>query len=126
MNSVWQRLDAKKARLDVLRPLRETSIRSLMSALDKQRNAQGVLSVVHADGIGQLPDSNAAEALAIINGPERFDLLFTDVVMPGGLNGRELAEQAMAMHPATASSADSPGVSTSRPWNWPSTARSTT
>lgn len=41
---------------------------SLMSALDKQRNAQGVLSVVHADGIGQLPDSNAAEALARLPG----------------------------------------------------------
>ena len=30
----WQRLDEKKARLDALRPLREISIRSLMSALD--------------------------------------------------------------------------------------------
>jgi TonB-dependent receptor len=41
---------------------------SLQSALDKQRNAQGVLSVVHADGIGQLPDDNAAEALARLPG----------------------------------------------------------
>lgn len=41
---------------------------SLQSALDKQRAAQGVLSVVHADGIGQLPDDNAAEALARLPG----------------------------------------------------------
>lgn len=41
---------------------------SLLSALDKQRSAQGVLSVVHADGIGQLPDDNAAEALARLPG----------------------------------------------------------
>lgn len=41
---------------------------SLQSALDKQRQAQGVLSVVHADGIGQLPDDNAAEALARLPG----------------------------------------------------------
>ena len=41
---------------------------SLLSALDKQREAQGVLSVVHADGIGQLPDGNAAEALARLPG----------------------------------------------------------
>lgn len=40
----------------------------LRSALDKQRNAQGVVSVVHADGIGQLPDNNAAEALARVTG----------------------------------------------------------
>ncbi|MEJ6004928.1 TonB-dependent receptor [Paucibacter sp. AS339] len=41
---------------------------SLRSALDKQQAAQGVVSVVHADGIGQLPDTNAAEALARIPG----------------------------------------------------------
>lgn len=41
---------------------------SLRSALDKQREAQGVVSVVHADGIGQLPDDNAAEALARLPG----------------------------------------------------------
>lgn len=41
---------------------------SLQSALDKQRAAQGVLSVVHVDGIGQLPDDNAAEALARLPG----------------------------------------------------------
>lgn len=41
---------------------------SLQSALEKQREAQGVVSIVHADGIGQLPDSNAAEALARLPG----------------------------------------------------------
>jgi CheY-like chemotaxis protein len=42
---------------------------------------------------------NAAEALAIIDGPERFDLLFTDVIMPGGLNGRQLATEALKRRP---------------------------
>ncbi len=41
---------------------------SLRSALDKQRAALGVLSVVHADAIGALPDNNAAEALARLPG----------------------------------------------------------
>jgi TonB-dependent receptor len=41
---------------------------SLRSALERQREAQGVLSIVHADGIGQLPDDNAAEALARLPG----------------------------------------------------------
>lgn len=41
---------------------------ALRSALDKQRNAQGVVSVAHADAIGQLPDANAAEALARLPG----------------------------------------------------------
>ncbi len=41
---------------------------ALRSALDKQRAAAGVVSIVHADGIGQLPDANAAEALARLPG----------------------------------------------------------
>ena len=41
---------------------------SLRGALDKQRQAVGVLNVVHADDIGQLPDNNAAEALARLPG----------------------------------------------------------
>ena len=30
---------------------------------------------------------------------EPFDLLFTDVVLPGGMNGRQLAEEARKLHP---------------------------
>ncbi|WP_416759446.1 TonB-dependent receptor [Roseateles sp. So40a] len=41
---------------------------ALRSALDKQTAATGVVNVVHADGIGQLPDNNAAEALARMPG----------------------------------------------------------
>ena len=39
-------------------------------------------------------------ALAIVNGGAAFDLLFTDIVMPGSMNGRQLAETLMAGHPA--------------------------
>lgn len=41
---------------------------SMDSALDVQQLADNIVSVVHADGIGQLPDSNAAEALQRIPG----------------------------------------------------------
>ena len=37
--------------------------------------------------------ANAAEALAIADGGARFNLLFTDVIMPGKMNGRQLAEE---------------------------------
>ena len=50
-------------------------------------------------GYDTLSASNAAEALAIIDGPERIDLLFTDVIMPGGLNGRQLATEALKRRP---------------------------
>ena len=50
-------------------------------------------------GYRTMAAGNAAEALAIIDGPERFDLLFTDVIMPGGLNGRQLATEALKRRP---------------------------
>ena len=50
-------------------------------------------------GYDTLAASNGAEALVIINGPERIDLLFTDVIMPGSMNGRQLAIEAQKRRP---------------------------
>ena len=44
---------------------------------------------------------NAAEALAIVDKRgAQFDLLFTDVIMPGAMNGRQLADEAGSVAPA--------------------------
>ena len=43
---------------------------------------------------------NGAEALALVKAGNPIDILFTDVVMPGGMNGIELANQAVAISPA--------------------------
>ena len=37
--------------------------------------------------------SNAAEALILVNAGVVFDLLFTDIIMPGAMNGRQLAQR---------------------------------
>jgi PAS domain S-box-containing protein len=42
---------------------------------------------------------DATSALAIIDSDRPLDLLFTDVVMPGGIDGRELAARARARRP---------------------------
>ncbi|MCC7267211.1 MAG: PAS domain S-box protein [Caulobacteraceae bacterium] len=42
---------------------------------------------------------NGPSALAILQGGAGFDLLLTDMVMPGGIDGRELAEAARALRP---------------------------
>jgi CheY-like chemotaxis protein len=38
-------------------------------------------------------------ALEVLDGDQRVDLLLTDVVMPGGVNGRQLANQAIRKRP---------------------------
>jgi signal transduction histidine kinase len=58
-----------------------------------------VVTQISRLGYDTLAANSAAEALAIINGPERIDLLFTDVIMPGGMNGRQLAVEAQTRRP---------------------------
>jgi CheY-like chemotaxis protein len=60
---------------------------------------QYVVTQISRFGYHTLAASNAAEALAIINGPERIDLLFTDVIIPGGMNGHQLAIEAVKRRP---------------------------
>jgi PAS domain S-box-containing protein len=42
---------------------------------------------------------NASDALAVLGDAERVDLLFTDMMLPGGVNGKELATEARAKCP---------------------------
>ena len=41
----------------------------------------------------------AAPALTILKTPDRVDLMLTDLIMPGGMNGVELAHSAVALRP---------------------------
>jgi CheY-like chemotaxis protein len=50
-------------------------------------------------GYQTLTAINASQALEQLNKCAAIDLLFSDVVMPGGINGYELAEQATAKYP---------------------------
>ena len=51
-------------------------------------------AIAQLGGLGYktLVAADAGAALAIVDQGAEFDLLFTDVIMPGGMNGRELAE----------------------------------
>ena len=57
-----------------------------------------VLAQLHSLGYVTLDAANAAEALALVRTGHAFDLLFTDVIMPG-INGRQLADEIAKVRP---------------------------
>jgi CheY-like chemotaxis protein len=52
-------------------------------------------------GYHVVPVENGAAALSVLGAGERFDLVFSDIVMPGEPNGIELARQVRHHHPET-------------------------
>ena len=54
-----------------------------------------VVTQVASLGYTTLEAANAAEALTIIDDDAGIDLLFTDVIMPGAMNGRQLVDEAL-------------------------------
>jgi two-component system, NtrC family, sensor kinase len=57
------------------------------------------VAVLHDLGHSILLARNGAEALALLTAGDPIDILFTDVVMPGGMNGIDLAKRAVAACP---------------------------
>ena len=50
-------------------------------------------------GYSVLSASDGAEALEILEHNDGIVLLFTDIIMPGGMNGRQLADRALELRP---------------------------
>jgi PAS domain S-box-containing protein len=51
-------------------------------------------AVLEQEGYTVVEASNASEALQVLDGhPDRFDMLFTDIIMPGHMNGVALAKE---------------------------------
>ena len=60
---------------------------------------QYVVTQIKSLGYAALEAANAADALTIIDADKDIDLLFTDVIMPGAMNGRQLADEAARRRP---------------------------
>ncbi len=58
-----------------------------------------VVAQLKSLGYDVLTAANATEALKIIDGAAKLDLLFTDVIMPGAMNGRQLSDAAAKLRP---------------------------
>ncbi|WFU15854.1 ATP-binding protein [Bradyrhizobium sp. CB3481] len=77
----------------------EHSDETILIVEDDPLVRQYVLAQINRFGFRTLAAGNAAEALALIDGAQRIDLLFTDVMLPGGVNGRQLATEAVKRRP---------------------------
>jgi PAS domain S-box-containing protein len=58
-----------------------------------------VIAQIASLGYRTLSAGGAEEALRLIRSEPAIDLLFTDVIMPGPMNGRQLVEEASKLHP---------------------------
>jgi PAS domain S-box-containing protein len=58
-----------------------------------------VVAQLQGLGYGTLASGNATEALAVVESGREFDLLFTDIIMPGPMNGRQLADEIARRRP---------------------------
>ena len=56
-----------------------------------------VITQIRSLGYRTLSAANACEALRLIQADPAINLLFTDVIMPGSMNGRMLGEEALQM-----------------------------
>ncbi|OCK55244.1 hybrid sensor histidine kinase/response regulator [Bradyrhizobium sp. LMTR 3] len=58
-----------------------------------------VITQIESLGYTTLEAANASDALRIIDNVPNVDLLFTDVIMPGVMNGRQLVDEALKRRP---------------------------
>jgi signal transduction histidine kinase len=58
-----------------------------------------VIAQLHSLGYRTVAATNGQDALAHLDSGRPFDLLFTDVVMPGGITGRQLADEVVRRRP---------------------------
>jgi PAS domain S-box-containing protein len=52
-----------------------------------------VVAQLHSLGYATISAANGPEALELVDQGVEFDVLFTDVIMPGGMSGRQLADE---------------------------------
>lgn len=87
--------------LDHDRRLLDKEIRSatLLVVEDDPDIRDLVIEALSERGYRVLSAADGNAALAVLRREPGIDLLFTDVVMPGGLNGTQLADMAIKMQP---------------------------
>lgn len=60
------------------------------------------VEMLHDEGFEVIEAEDGAQAVELIDGPDGFDLLLTDVQMPGPIDGIQVAFHARQRHPGIA------------------------
>jgi CheY-like chemotaxis protein len=66
---------------------------------DSESVRKVAVSILRGLGYQVLEAEDGPSALAILEGPDKIDLLFTDLIMPNGIDGEELLKQAHRLRP---------------------------
>nr|WP_247526401.1 PAS domain-containing sensor histidine kinase [Bradyrhizobium sp. 199] len=83
-----------------VQPLAKTRGHETILVVEDDPLVQGyVIAQLGSLGYRTLVAGDGASALALVDQGARFDLLFTDIIMPGGMNGRELADAVRLRRP---------------------------
>ena len=73
--------------------------RRILVVEDDERLRAYTVEILNELGYRVLEAPSGAAALEILERGRKVDLLFTDIVMPGGINGRQLADEAVRRRP---------------------------
>ena len=98
------RLGADAATAVARRPVKSTPVglEKILVVEDDPLVRKQIMTQLRSLGYDVTGAANGADALVMLKSISDFDLLLTDVVMPGGINGPQLAEQAHTLYPGLA------------------------
>jgi two-component system CheB/CheR fusion protein len=92
-------LDRSRAVTDAVNTVSKRGGETILVVEDDELVRGTVIAQLERLGYRVIAAKDGPSALIILNGGTPIDLLFTDVVMPGGISGRELACEAVRLRP---------------------------
>lgn len=77
----------------------EAAMKRILIVEDDPQFRATIANMLEFSGYAVTSVKDGVEALAVLRGPKEFEVLLTDVVLPNGLNGLEIADQALILRP---------------------------
>ena len=79
--------------------LRQNELSRVNAQLEETNKAVLTVEALRELGYAVRRAADSVSALRVINSGEPLGLFFTDVILPGGMTGRELADAALTLRP---------------------------